>query len=330
MRKIISTSGVSLGLIVLIMGCSDTQAPLQFESSATEPAAKKGAKPVKWTVPGDFSTIADAIADAGVLSGHTIEVAAGSHAGALLTKGVHIKGTGGAVIDTGPMHPAGLSQGFRLLTGSDGASISHLTFTTDLSIMNGAAVDDVEVAHCTFQGTLQAVSNWGGSGWSIHHNAIEDLRTRCGGGIGVLIADYTGGVVSANEVSHNRISGQLNVADGDCGGYNGSGIVIFADFRWGRSGAAEMSGNLVTHNSVSLVSSSPGLVDVAAFELTDTRDDDDLIVLFDNAIGFNDFRGTTLQIALTPASLDQVNSISRNLGSNRGHGLHPSAFKPDN
>ena len=51
-------------------------------------------------------------------------------------------------------------------------------------------------------------------------------------------------------------------------------------------------------------------------------------VLFGNAIGFNDFRDTTSQIALTPEDLENYNTISRNLGDNRGHGLHPSVFGP--
>ena len=72
-------------------------------------------------------------------------------------------------------------------------------------------------------------------------------------------------------------------------------------------------------------------VDVVAFELTDTRDDitaDPFPVIFDNAIGFNDFRGTEVQIAITPAELADYNVISRNLGDNRGHGLHPKLFGP--
>jgi hypothetical protein len=79
------------------------------------------------------------------------------------------------------------------------------------------------------------------------------------------------------------------------------------------------------------VSDTPDVVDVAAFELTDSRDDPDADpypVIFDNAIGFNDFRGTALQIALTPAELEDWNYISRNLGNNRGHGEHPSLFGP--
>lgn len=114
---------------------------------------------------------------------------------------------------------------------------------------------------------------------------------------------------------------------GEGGGYNGSAIVLYADFRWGRAGSSKISYNRVVKNNVSLVSHSK-LVGIAAFEMTDTRNDTAKNFIHDNAIGFNDFRGTTLQIVLTPDNLDEYNSISRNLGENRGHGLHPSIFGP--
>ena len=283
-----------------------------------------------WHVPVDFATIQAAIDSSSVGAGDTIIVGPGNHKGALVTKSIKIKGEGGAVINDGPAHSSGLIQGFRLLAGSDGATISHLNFiNVDLVIMNGDGVDNVTVKNCTFTNSIQAISNWGGSGWQISHNTIIDLRTRSGGGIGILVADYTGGKIANNVVSHNKISGTLHVSQGDCGGYDGSGIVLYADFRWGRLGAEEIRHNRVVHNTVSLVSDTPALVDVAAFELTDTRDNENaLSTIFDNAIGFNDFRGTALQIVLTPLNLGDVNDISRNLGDNRGHGLHPSVFGP--
>lgn len=69
---------------------------------------------------------------------------------------------------------------------------------------------------------------------------------------------------------------------------------------------------------------------MVAIELTEAEAPDDpyVNVVFDNAIGFNDLRGTVTQIALTPDNLDESNAISRNLGNNRGHGLHPSVFGP--
>ena len=294
-------------------------------------APECGAQEVIWRVPADFSTIQAAIDSLVVADGHTIVVEPGFHAGALITKAVEIRGEDNAVIDSGPLHGSGLVQGFRLLAGSSGASINHLIFEVDLAIMNGAAVNDVTVDHCTFKNTIQAVSNWGGSGWVISHNDIVDLRCKNGGGIGILVADRFGGVVQNNLVSHNKIVGTLHVDPADQGGYSGTGIVLYADFRWGMAGALEIKNNRVIKNKVGLVSDTPGVVDVLAFELTDTREDPstDPPVLFDNAVGFNDFRETVIQISLTPLVLDQCNDISRNLGENRGQGLHPKAFLHD-
>lgn len=282
-----------------------------------------------WRVPTDFSTIQDAIDSSLVSEGDTILLEPGNHAGALVTKAVTVKGQDGATISSGPAHGSGLIQGFRLLAGSGGSTFSHLTFTVDLAIMNGAAVDDVTVTHSTFHNAVQAISNWRGSRWNITHNEILDLRTRCGGGIGILIGDYAGGAVNDNVVAHNKISGTLHVSQGDCGGYSGTGVVLYADFRWGATGTLDLSWNRVVKNHISLVSDTPTVVDVVASELTDTRDNPAYAVIHDNAIGFNDFRGTLMQIAVTPTSLETANAISRNLGENRGHGLHPSVFGPN-
>jgi hypothetical protein len=284
---------------------------------------------VIWKVPTDFPTIQAAIDSTFVMAGHTILVEPGSHAGAFIYKPVEIRGEGNALINSGPVHTSsGLIQGFRFLAGSDGASLNHLIFEVDLAIMNGDAVNDVTIDHCTFNNTIQAISNWRGNGWVITHNDIIDLRTRCGGGIGILIGDYTGGVVKDNLVSHNKISGTLHVAPADCGGYNGTGIVLYADFRWGRTGAYEIKNNRVVKNNVSLISNGPSLVDVGALELTDTRDDVSIVppMILDNAVTFNDFRGTVIQISLTPYNLDLYNDISRNLGDNRGLRLNSKAF----
>lgn len=293
---------------------------------ASSLALAAGARAAEWRVPGDFATIQDAIDSSTVMNGDRIIVGPGSHAGALVTKAVEIKGEGGATITSGPVHRSGMIQGFRLLVGSNGTTISHLGFTVDLAVMNAAGASDVTVSHSTFVNPVQAISNWGGSSWNITHNEIIDPRTRCGGGIGILVADYLGGAINDNVVAHNKITGTLHVDPNDCGGYSGTGIVLYADFRWGRAGASEIAWNRVVKNKVSLTSDDPDLVDVWAFELTDTREK--LGVIHDNAIGFNDFRGTTNQIALTPSELDTVNNISRNLGENRGHGLHPSLFGP--
>ena len=161
-----------------------------------------------WRVPRDFATIQAAIDSALVEEGDRILVGPGSHAGALVTKPVHIQGTGGATISTGPLHPSGMTQGFRLFDGSDGTTISHLRFTVDLAVINASfnVVDEVTIAHNTLMNPVQGITNWLGSRWTITQNDVVDLRTRCGGGIAILVGDYNGGVVSDNVVSHNRKS----------------------------------------------------------------------------------------------------------------------------
>ena len=291
--------------------------------------AANTATAAEWRVPGDFATIQAAIDSPSVVAGDVILVGPGPHAGAFVTKSVEIRGEGGAVINSGPLHDSGKMQGFRLKAGSQGTTISHLTFEVGLAIINGAAVNNVTVVQNRFLNAYQAVSNWGGSGWDISHNDIVDLETACGGGIGILIGDWQATLsgVLDNLVAHNKISGTLHVSDGDCGGYAGAGIVIYADFRWGAPGAVALAYNRVIKNKVSVVSDNPGLVDINAFEMTDTRHE--LGVIYENAIGFNDFRGTASQIDLSPPELAGVNLISRNFGNNRGHGLHPSVFRPD-
>jgi hypothetical protein len=262
------------------------------------------------------------------LNGDRILLGAGNHTGVMLEKGIEIKGLDGAVINSGPMHPAGLSQGFRLLSGSDGASINHLIFTVDLAIMNGAAVNYVEVNHNTFLNAIQAVSNWGGEGWNIHHNEIVDLRTRNGGGIGILVADYTGNEANWNNVANNKISGVLHVHPSDGGGYAGSGIVLYSDHRWNRLGG-DIQGNVVERNSVSMYSDNPAVVDINAFELTQMGSDLECEEIINNVIRFNDFRGTANQILVSPPGLETCNYFIKNFGENRGHGLHPNLIPSD-
>ena len=295
-----------------------------------------------WHVPRDYLTIQDAIDSSDVEDGDTIIVHPGNHSGAVVTKAVEIKGQGGAVINSGPLlttyQPCGtivLNIGFQFgfsgVPPGSGATISQLKFENVAFPVFSRGADDVTVTHCVMEDPIQGVTNWSGSRWEISQNVITDLRSANGGGIGILVGDSSGGVVSDNVVSHNKISGTLHVASCDGGGYDGSSIVLYADFRWGRSGAEAIRDNRVVHNKVSLVSDTPAVVDVVAFELTEAIDPQlEEHVIFDNAIGFNDFRGTERQIVLSPTVLDNpTNAISRNLGNNRGHGLHPSVFGSD-
>ncbi|UCG58695.1 MAG: hypothetical protein JSU70_04110 [Phycisphaerales bacterium] len=299
-----------------------------------------------WNVPEDFTTIQEAIDSATVLDGDRIMVGPGNHAGAVVTKAVEIKGDTGASINTGPLlttyKPCGtitLDTGF-FFTGAgagSGATISHLSFDNVAFPVFSRGADDVTVSQCKMANPIQGVTNWGGSRWKISHNLIIDLRSANGGGIGIIVAERFGGVVEDNVISHNKISGTLHVASCDGGGYAGTGIVLYADFRSGRLGATAIQYNRVVKNKISLKSDNPEVVDVGAFELTEhgtvaagwPPDPPDPPTIVNNTIGFNDFRGTDIQISLSPEELDTVNTIDRNLGNNRGHGLTPaSLFAP--
>jgi hypothetical protein len=290
-----------------------------------------------WDVPGDFATIQDAIDSTLVIEGDRIMVGAGRHAGATVTKAVEIKGEGGAIIDTGPLltayMPCGtiaLDIGFFFVGASagSGATISHLSFEGLAFPVFSRGADNVTVTQCTMAGPIQGVTNWSGDSWEVSHNQITGLRSANGGGIGVLIGDSSGGEVKDNVVSHNKVLGTLHVAECDGGGYAGTGVVLYADWRYGRIGSVGISDNRIVKNKISLVSDNPDVVDVNAIELTEAENPGG-IVIKDNAVGFNDMRGTAVQLVLSPDGLDDpTNKISRNLGENRGHGLHPSAFGP--
>lgn len=284
----------------------------------------------EWQVPGDFATIQAAINASAVVAGDTIKVVGpGSFYGATVTKQVEIKGENGAVINDGPSpwNMATRRTGFYFpQNGGVGSTISHLTFESVEFPVFSRGVDDVTVEHCTMKKPVQGVTNWHGVRWQVAYNEIIDLRTLNGGGIGILVGSRLGLDITDNLVAHNKINGTVYMGAGELGGYNATGIVLFADFRWGAAGASSIAYNQVVKNKIALKSEKPSLVDVVAVELTDTRDDPDLLIICDNSIGFNDFRGTTLQLQLTPEELATCNAISRNFGENRGHGLHPSAF----
>ena len=293
-------------------------------------AATPGAE---WYVPGDFATIQEAIDSTSVMDGDAIIVMGpGPYAGATVTKAIEIMGEDRAVINSGPVLSGVYMTGFLFPGGGDGSgsTISHLRFeTVELPVYSKGA-DDITVEQCTLINPMQGVTNWGGSDWHISHNEITDLRTfNNGGGIGVIIADRNAVEEGVNDnlVSHNKITGTLHVAPGNKD-FCGTGIVLYADSRYGYPGAVKITNNRVIKNKISLVSNKPSAIDVVAIELTEKPVPDNTPVIFDNAIGFNDLRGTDWQIELTPYTLGAVNDISRNLGENRGKGLHPSVFGP--
>jgi len=286
-------------------------------------------------VPDNFSTIQEAINSPSVLDGNTIIVGPGNFKGANVTKNVNIKGIGNTVINDGPYYGAfGYKIGFRFTTGSDGSTLSNLSFSTDFGVLSVgyATVKNVTITHCEFINSIAAINISNGSGWNIQQNNIIDVRTSlAAGGIGILIwlGDALGGTVQDNVISHNTISGTLHVAPDGGNWYIGCGIALGVESRTVYPEVKALTKNYVTHNSISLVSDNSSQIDVCAFSLFDLTYDIILgVSIFDNSIAYNDFRGTINQILLMPEELEDHNYISRNLGDNRGHGLHPILLMP--
>ena len=214
-------------------------------------------------------------------AGDTVEVRKGTYAGAVVDKAVHLKAKGKVTIDSGPIshQPPGLQAGFLFdpdRSGS-GARIEGFDFVgtafgigdglLDFAIFSRGA-DNVSVSHNSMTNVLQGITNWNGTGWTIEHNKIEDLWTLNGGGIGILVGGFDGSMIHSHVVSHNDVRGMLQVWSGDGGGYDGTGIVMFADFRFGRPGPSSISGNTIEHNKVELVSDAQSVVNANGIEVT--------------------------------------------------------------
>ena len=307
----------------------------------------KDAEGAHWTVPRDFGSIQAAIDAPAVRDGDVIHVRPGRRRGATVTKAVEIRGDR-TIIVNGPRPWADRPEwkaGFLFPGGGSGsgATVSGLSFEGVEFPVYSRGADDVSVLRCRMNNPIQGVSNWAsgqwGNAWNVVGNLIVDLRSDCAGGIGVFVGDFLGGTVHDGLVAHNVIRGRLRPAEDDCGGYDGSAVVVYADFRWGNVGAALIEGIRIVKNRVALSSTAPEVVDVVAVELTDTRDDGSLAaVLKDNDIAYNDLRGTLRPIVLTPAELALVNRIEQNqlaieLDGNRGALAggsleHPRSYRP--
>ena len=159
-------------------------------------------------------------------------------------------------------------------------------------------------------------------------NQINDLRSFNGGGIGIIVASYNGTTANNNTITGNEVTGTLHVGSCDSGGYDGSGIVVYADFRGGSAGASILTGNLVSGNTVTMVSDNPTVVDMEGLELTESKDAQDPplpevpSVITGNTLDDNDVSVSGHGIAITGSS---SNSITGNTVSNSGGSIYLTA-----
>lgn len=281
-----------------------------------------------WFVPKNFPTIQEAWDSSLVKDGDIVIVGPGAFLGAMAnanSKAVTFKARGFTIINNGPA-PWGTARpfvaGFFFPGNGVGSGTSMYDFyfkDVQFPVFSRGA-NDVTVDRCKMFKPIQGVTNWHGQGWEKTNNEIYDLQTSNGGGIGILVGGnsqaWQGDVIN-NLVAGNTVSGTLYVAADDGGGYNGSGIVLYADFRWGAQGPRTISFNQIKKNKVNVKSNNPSVVDMAAFEMTDTRADLNVRAITENYMGYNNAGKTAIPLDLTPDNLDQFNTIEK---WKKGHG----------
>lgn len=278
-----------------------------------------------WQVPNDFETIQEALDSNSVVDGDFIFVGRGEHSGAIVTKAVGIVGLPGAVITDGPVLAqevpchGDLNIGFRFGFQGDppgsGATIRNFAFKDVAFPVFSRGADGVKVISCQMSGAVQGITNVGGTNWQIVSNTITQLRAANGGGIGILVGDRYArpGGVKNNRVYLNSILGTLSVSSCETGGYNGSGILLYADYRWDGLGAESIENNIVQLNYVSVMSESPETVDIVGIELTDTREDTSLDpVIVDNYIILNRLIDLSEPFKFAPETVQDENVIRAN------------------
>jgi len=204
-----------------------------------------------------FNTIQEGV-DA--VAGSTVNVLAGEYAGAIVDKCVTISGAPGgtSVITSGVPYKdsSGLTTAFRLDGNADGTEIYNFTINNDQPASFYFAVfargaDNVTIDSLAVNDTVQGITNWGGSGWTITSNTVTDTVAAGGGGIGIYLGatppDYR--TCSNNLVQYNIIN-----ATATAEAYSCPGICLALDVRgetYGDlDGSEELTGNQILDNDI--------------------------------------------------------------------------------
>ena len=197
----------------------------------------------------------------GACADDTIHVEAGSFAGAVIGKPIHIDGAdaGGTIISSGVAYSptaAWYTTAFRLDAGADGAVIDDVTVvcapgSSYYFAVFSRNVDDVVLENVVVYDTVQGISNWGGDNWEILNNQIIGTVAAGGGGIGFYIGVRPGTNLTS---SSNLVQGNYVGSDATAPDYSCPGIVVALDLRYGGylslTGSEEITGNRIIGNTI--------------------------------------------------------------------------------
>ena len=205
-----------------------------------------------------WATIGYAVSQAS--ADDTINVAAGTYAGAVVNEDLNIIGAAGgaSVITSGVPYKIGSSllTGFRLDAGADGAEIRNFTMNGNYNTAGkfwfavfARNADSVIVDSLALDDMVQGITNWGGSGWEITNNVIGDTYPTYGGGIAIhLGADPTNFPNCDNNLVQSNIITTSAVQDGS---FTGPAISLWFDERSYTEPTTEsMTGNEIKDNSI--------------------------------------------------------------------------------
>ena len=220
-----------------------------------------------------------------LVSSSTVNVAAGTYAGAIVNKEVTISGAPGgtSVINTGVPYKDGssLTTAFRLDSGADGTEINNFTINNNQGAsfyfaVFARGVNDVTIDNLEINDTVQGITNWGGSGWTITNNTVIDTVAAGGGGIAIFLGatppSYR--TCSDNLVQYNTIDASATAETYSC-----PGICLALDTRYGAydelDGSEDISGNQILDNTITASGANNGVGIEVGTILGDSEEDPD-------------------------------------------------------
>jgi parallel beta-helix repeat protein len=217
-------------------------------------------------------------------NGDIINVVAGEYAGAVVDKSVEVIGEadGSSVITSGVPFKASSSAYYTAFRPeADGCEIRNFTINCDPATDLKLAIYAIEVNSVTIDsltindnGTVQGITNWGGSYWVITNNIITKTVASGGGGIGIFVGAKAQQQCVGNLVQFNQIN-----ATATADTYSTPGIMICLDTRDGQydllDGSEDISGNQILDNIITATGANNGVGIEVGTILGNSQDDPD-------------------------------------------------------